>query len=56
MNAQRSSTMECSLFNVHSATKKKKNETMPFATTWMDLEITTVSEASQTKILLTCGI
>ena len=24
MNAQRSSTMECSLFNVHSATKKKK--------------------------------
>ena len=50
MNAQRSSTMEC-----YSATQKK-NETMLFATTWMDLEITTVSEASQTKILLTCGI
>ena len=25
----------------------KKNETMPFATTWMDLEIIILSEASQ---------
>ena len=27
----------------------KKNETMPFATTWMDLEIILLSEVSQTK-------
>ena len=27
----------------------RKNETMPFATTWMDLEIIILSEVSQTK-------
>ena len=27
----------------------KKNETVPFAATWMDLEITIVSEVSQRK-------
>ena len=27
----------------------KKNEIMPFAETWMDLEIVRVSEVSQTK-------
>ena len=27
----------------------KKNETMPFAAIWMDLVITILSEASQTK-------
>ena len=27
----------------------KKNEIMPFVATWMDPEITTVSEVSQTK-------
>ena len=40
----------------------KKNETMPFATTWMDLEIITLSKVSQEKkdkyrmISLICGV
>ena len=28
----------------------KKNEIMPFAATWMDLEVIILSEVSQTKI------
>ena len=44
----------------YSAMKEK--EIMPFAATWMDLEIIILSEISQTEedkyhmILLTCGI
>ena len=40
----------------------KRNETMPFAVTCMDLEIITLTEVSQTEkdkyhmILLICGI
>ena len=46
----------------HGVTAIKKNETMPFAATWMDLEIATQNEVSQTEknncymISLTCGI
>ena len=34
----------------------KEKETMPSAATWMDLQIITLSEGSQTEILLICGI
>ena len=44
----------------YSATKR--NETMPFAATWMDLEVIIPREVSQTKrnkyhmILVICGV
>ena len=36
--------------------KKKKNKTLPFMITWMDLKGIMVIEISQTNISLTCGI
>ena len=50
------------IYNVILLSHKKKNEIMPFAATWMDLEIIIVSELSQTEkdkyhmISLICGI
>ena len=41
------------LVYIHSGTllsHKKKNKIMPFAATWMDLDIIIVSEVSQRKI------
>ena len=31
----------------YSATKKEKSEMMPFAATWMDLDVITLSEVTQ---------
>ena len=36
-------------FSQWNTTQPLKNEIMPFAATWMDLEIIILSEASQTK-------
>ena len=48
------------IYRVEYYSAIKKNEIMPFAATWMDLEIITLSKVSHTKtnitILLTCGI
>ena len=50
------------IYTVEYYSAIKKNEIMPFASTWMDLEIITLSEVSQTEkdkyrmISLICGI
>ena len=50
------------IIEYYSAIKKNENEIMPFAATWMGLEIIIRSEVSQTEkdkyrmISLTCGI
>ena len=50
------------IYTMDNYTAIKKNEIMPFAATWMDLEITILSEGSQKEkdkyhmISLICGI
>ena len=50
------------IYTVEYYSAIKKNEIMPFAATWMDLKIITLSEVSQTEndkyhmISLICGI
>ena len=39
------------IYTVEYYSAIKKNEIMPFAATWMDLEIIIVSEVSQTNII-----
>ena len=52
----------CYVYTMEYYSAIKKNEIMPFAATWMDLENIILSEVSQTEknkyymISLTCGI
>ena len=47
------------IYTVEYYSAIKKNEIMPFGTTWMDLKIIILNEVSQTKTNITyyiCGI
>ena len=39
------------MHTVECQSAAKKNEIMPFAATWMDLEVTTLSEVKQTNTI-----
>ena len=45
MNRER----RCGIYLQWNITQLKKNEILPFAATWMDLEMIVLSEASQTE-------
>ena len=47
----------CYIYSMKYYPTIKKNEIMPFAATWVDLQIVILSEISQTeKVSLKCGI
>ena len=54
--------LSCEVYTMEYYSSIKKNKTMPFEVTWLDLEIPILSEVSQTEkdkyhmISLTCGI
>ena len=39
------------IYYIYGILAKRKNEIMPFAATWMDLEIIALSEVSKTNII-----
>ena len=62
MSIDRTLVKEDAVYVYNGLLAIKKNKIMPFAATWMDLEIVTLSEVSQTEkdkyrmISLICGI